>query len=64
MTDDLVKEALEYGIKLIINTDAHSTDQLYYLKYGIDVARRGGCTKADIINSLDLEDFVRIIKSK
>jgi len=64
LTDDLVKEALEYGIKLIVNTDAHATDQLYYLKYGIDVARRGGCTKADIINSLDLEDFVRIIKSK
>jgi len=64
LTDDLIKEALEYGLKFFVNTDAHATDQLYYLNYGIDVARRGGCTKSDIINTLNLDEFEKIINSK
>ena len=61
LTDDLVKEALEYGIKLAISTDAHSTSQLYSMRYGIDVARRGGCTKEDIINTFELRDLEKLL---
>ncbi len=61
LTEDLVYEARALGIKFIINTDAHAIDQLNNMKYGIDVARRGWCTKASIINTLPTADFLRIL---
>ncbi len=63
LTEDLVYEARTLGIKFIINTDAHAIDQLNNMKYGIDVARRGWCTKDSIINTLPTKDFLRVLKS-
>ncbi len=62
LADDLVKEAIGRGIKIIINTDAHSTRDLSYMKYGIDVARRGFCEARNIVNTLPLDDFLRVLK--
>lgn len=59
LTDDLVKEAKQWGVKMIINADAHSTEQFNYLKYGVYNARRGWAEKQDIVNTLDFEDFVK-----
>ena len=58
LPDDLVTDALKLGCKLIINTDAHNVFSLDYMKYGIDVARRGGASKHDIMNTLSLEKFL------
>ena len=58
LPDDLVADALKLGCKLIINTDAHNVSSLDYMKYGIDVARRGGASKHDIQNTLSLEKFL------
>jgi DNA polymerase (family 10) len=46
------------GCKFLISTDAHNLESLDYMKYGIDVARRGGLTKHDIVNTLSLENFI------
>ncbi len=62
LSDDLVRVAINKGIKLLINTDAHATDQLNLMKYGIDVARRGFCTKENIVNTLPYDEFVKFIK--
>lgn len=51
LPDHLVRDALKEGIKIVINTDAHSTSDLHLMKYGIDVARRGGCTAKDVLNT-------------
>lgn len=61
---DMVKEAKELGIKLIINTDAHSAKSLDFMRYGVNVAKRGWCEKKDIINTLLTDDFLRVLKSK
>lgn len=62
LTEDLVYEARAMGIKFIINTDAHAIDQLNNMKYGIDVARRGWCTRDSIINTLPTKDFLRVLR--
>ncbi len=64
LADDLVKEAIEYGVRLVINTDAHAIDQLHNMRYGIDVARRGFGTKANFINTLDLSDLKKELINK
>ena len=58
---DLVAEAIKRGIKIIINSDAHSINQLLNIKYGIDVARRGGCEAKDVINTYSFEDFKKAV---
>lgn len=45
----LAKE--EYELKFSINTDAHATEQLALLPYGIGTARRGWLTKQDVLNA-------------
>jgi len=59
LPDDLVKEAIEWGVKLIINSDAHSVDQMNYMKYGIGNARRGWAEKKNILNTLSYREFVK-----
>ena len=54
LKDEHIRMALESGVKLIISTDAHHTDQLNQMRYGISTARRGGASKASIINTLPL----------
>lgn len=61
LADDLVKAALDKGVKIIINTDAHATEQLDYMKYGVYTARRGWAQKSDIINTNSFNDFKRLI---
>ena len=62
LRDDLVREALRYGVKFIINTDAHAIDQMNNMPYGISVARRGWATKEDIVNSWDWTKFAKWFK--
>jgi len=61
LNDILIKEAKSYGIKFSIATDAHSSIQLEYMKYGINQARRGWLEKEDVINTLSLEALKKVI---
>lgn len=52
LRDTHARLALEHGIKLAINTDAHGQGDLSQLPYGVLTARRAGATKADVINCM------------
>jgi len=63
LRDDLVRSALQIGVKFIINTDAHELSQMDNMPYGVSVARRGWTSKKDIINTWDftkLTEWFRI----
>ncbi len=64
LRDDLVKQALKYGVKFIINTDAHQISQMDNMRFGVAVARRGWTTKKEIVNTWDWKDFVKWFKIK
>ena len=53
------RRALELGIKLVVNPDAHSTEGLADVKWGLAVARKAGATKDDLINCSNIDDFIR-----
>ena len=38
-------------MQLVINPDGHSTGDLEYVGYGVDVARRGWLEKKDVFNN-------------
>lgn len=50
------------GLKIVISTDAHSTETLGWMRYGVGMARRAWLTKKDILNTLPLEKFLRAIE--
>ncbi|HEY92282.1 MAG TPA: DNA polymerase/3'-5' exonuclease PolX [Dehalococcoidia bacterium] len=50
--------ARELGVKLVINTDAHSTEHLSFMRFGIGVSRRGWCQAQDIINTKPLKEVI------
>jgi DNA polymerase (family 10) len=56
--------AKEHGIPIVINTDAHSQTGLDCLRYGVQQARRGGLTKADVANTLPWANLRRLIGVK
>lgn len=64
LRDDLVKTALENRVTLTISTDAHALDQLDWISLGIAVARRGWCTKKDILNTYSWEAIEQFKKRK
>ncbi len=52
------KMARDAGVTVVISTDAHSTDGLGMMRYGLGQARRGWLTPADVLNTAGL-DVVR-----
>jgi DNA polymerase (family 10) len=58
------KRAKSLGVKLVINPDAHGTQEIAYVRYGVDVARRGWLEKADVLNTLPLNQVMKAFASK
>ena len=50
-----IRIAKEHGVKFVINTDAHSIDQLGLMRFGVTTARRGWLEKGDVLNTLPIE---------
>ncbi len=57
LIDVRVREALKYGVKLVIDTDSHDVSQMQVMPYGVSVARRGWAGKSDILNALPYNKF-------
>lgn len=55
------KEAKERGVKMAINSDAHSLEGLKVMRYGIKTARRGWLEPKDVVNTLALKDLYSYI---
>ena len=55
LCDVHVRRAVELGVKLAINTDAHNVRELDHVFFGVGTARSGGATAEDVINTWDVE---------
>src|SRR5205823_4713057 len=53
LTDVNARRAVELGIKLVIDSDAHTPNGFDDLRWGIAMARRGWITQADVLNTLE-----------
>lgn len=54
LPDRYAKEAVERGILLSINTDAHSPQELEVMHFGVATARRGWVEAKDVINTWEV----------
>jgi len=60
--DEYVKKCVEAGVKMSIDSDAHSASHFKFLEHGIAQARRGWAEKKDIINAWPLEKMRGFLK--
>ena len=58
------QRAKKMGLKLAISTDAHSTDDLDLMRFGIGQARRGWLEPGDVINTRPLAELRKLLKRK
>lgn len=58
------RQARGLGIKLPICQDAHSINDLDNLRYGVDIARKGCLTPADILNTKSAVEIEAFFKAK
>ncbi|NMB92356.1 MAG: DNA polymerase/3'-5' exonuclease PolX [Parcubacteria group bacterium] len=63
LNDKNIRKAIDYGVKLVINTDAHHISHMELMKFGISQARRGWATQEDIINSWPLDKLLLFFKN-
>ncbi len=64
LKDEHIRKAVEAGVKLVIDSDAHHTRHLSHLHFGIGMARRGWAQRSDILNTLGLNDFLGSLKDR
>jgi DNA polymerase (family 10) len=62
LKDEHVRKAVEAGVKLVIDSDAHHTGHFQVLHYGIAAARRGWAKKSDVINTRPVKEFLGALK--
>ncbi len=56
------RRAKELGLKVVIDTDSHTTAQLENMHLGVSVARRGWLERDDVLNTLPVEKFLAATK--
>src|SRR5213079_2014151 len=63
LRDEHVRRAIQAGVPIVIDSDAHSVKHLGFPRtYGVDQARRGWATAKDVLNTRPVEAFLARLK--
>jgi len=62
LDDRGARTARQAGCRIVISTDAHSTEGLEMMRYGVGIARRAWLEPGDVLNTLPLEAFLEAIR--
>jgi len=58
LNDSNILMLSKYNLMFSIDTDSHRTSNLYYMRFGVGMARRGWLTKKQIINTMDYKSLI------
>jgi DNA polymerase (family 10) len=64
LKDVHLRMARQRGVKIVISTDSHTTENLKFMKYGVETARRGWIAKKEVVNTLGYEEFIAALRAK
>jgi DNA polymerase (family 10) len=64
LKDVHLRSAKQHGVRIVISTDAHRSNQLMYMQYGVRTARRGWIEKRDVLNTLPVDQFLAALRPK
>jgi len=55
--DTQVKQCVEAGVPVAVNTDTHTPSEFDYVEYGVATARRGWAEAGDVLNTRTVEEL-------
>ncbi|HET6998870.1 MAG TPA: DNA polymerase/3'-5' exonuclease PolX [Solirubrobacterales bacterium] len=61
LSDRHARLAVDAGVKLVLNTDAHGVDTLDNMAYAVATARRAWLTAADVANTRGWREFSKLL---
>jgi DNA polymerase (family X) len=64
LNGEWARRALKLGARFTISSDAHSTQELEFMQFGVAMARRGWLTAADVLNTRPLSELRELIASR
>ncbi len=64
LDDVAARAAVEHGVTLVINTDAHSTAELGFMRWGVDQARRAWATAGDVANTRSFNALLKLLRRR
>jgi len=64
LKDTNVRKAIEAGVKIVIDTDAHQIGHLKYMSLGEATARRGWAKELDVLNTLSVQKLMAYFSKK
>lgn len=64
LKDVYLRMCKERGVKVVISTDAHTTTNLSFIRYGVTMARRGWLEKKNVINTLPCDEFLAALRPR
>src|SRR6202008_2006825 len=64
LKDVYLRMCKERGVKVVISTDAHTTTNLAFIRYGVTMARRGWLEKKDVINTQGAAEVLVRLRGK
>ena len=62
LKDDHIQMAVQNGVKLAIDSDAHHYIHFAFLTFGIGQARRGWAKQSDVVNTLSADKMMNSLK--
>lgn len=62
LKDEHIRKCVNAGVKMVIDSDAHSVQGYQFLKFGIAQARRGWAERKDILNTKPCDKFLAALK--
>jgi DNA polymerase (family 10) len=64
LDDAHIRRAVEMGVRLAVNSDAHNAEGLAAMEYGVATARRGWAETKDVVNTLPLNELLELLHNK
>jgi len=64
LKDVYLRMCKERGVKVVISTDAHTTTNLAFIRYGVTMARRGWLENKNVINTQPCDEFLAALRPK
>ena len=65
LSDTNLRIAKSLGCRISINTDAHATEQMDYMQFGVTQLRRAWLTAKDVVNTAETaEEFLGLLRAR
>jgi DNA polymerase (family X) len=64
LSDRHARLAVDAGVTIVLNTDAHGVDTLGNMAYAVATARRAWLTAADVANTRPWRDFAKLLRAR